>query len=149
MDHEIGTEIQGTLSDRSAETVIHGKACTYAVGQRCQGGGGAPISASGLQGVSTNSNLALGRTATSHSETSARETRVESTPKCLRTAFSSWTVVPKMLRGTTIWSADDGSPVTHAKIADMPDAVATHRSAPSRAAMRSSKAFTVGPAKRT
>ena len=56
--------------------------------------------------------------------------------------------MPKMLREETIWSPVLSRPIQVAVIADIPDAVATQRSAPSIAASLSSKARTVGLVKR-
>ncbi len=53
-------------------------------------------------------------------------------------------VEPNTLRETSTWSPELHRLITRARIADMPDAVATACSAPSRAAMRSSKVRTVG-----
>ena len=60
----------------------------------------------------------------------------------------SCTVEPNRLREATIWSPADKRPMTHARMADMPLAVATQYSAPSNAARRSCSMDTVGLVKR-
>ena len=65
-------------------------------------------------------------------------------PKRLRYFSNRLMVEPNTLRDTSTWSPALHWLITMARIAAMPDAVATACSAPSRAAMRSSKARTVG-----
>ena len=106
------------------------------------------ISVSGFDGVSTNSSRVDGRTARRHASVSAPSTNVVSTPNLGRTVVKSCTVAPKMLDDETMWSPPFISPMTHDRIAAMPEAVATQASAPSSAASRSWNAATVGLLKR-
>ena len=106
------------------------------------------ISVSGFEGVSTNSSRVDGRIARRHASVSAPSTNVVSTPNLARIVVKSCTVAPKMLDDETTWSPPFASPITAARIADMPEAVATHASAPSSAASRSWNAATVGLVKR-
>ena len=80
--------------------------------------------------------------------TSVAETNVVSTPKRFRMLLNSCTVAPKTLCEATMWSPAFSSPITQARIADMPEAVATQHSAPSSAARRSWNARPSGLVKR-
>ena len=62
--------------------------------------------------------------------------------------LNNCTVAPKIDDEDTMCSPAFRRPMQQARIADMPDAVATHASAPSRAARRSWNAVTVGLVKR-
>ncbi len=106
------------------------------------------ISVSGLDGVSRKNNLVSGRTAACHSATLVAETKVVSMPNFFRMPPNRFTVAPNSERDATIWSPAFSTPMQHARIADMPDAVAMHCSAPSIAARRSSNIVTVGLVKR-
>ena len=106
------------------------------------------ISVSGLDGVSRKNSFVFGRTAAFHSATSVADTYVVSTPNFLMMLLNRLIVAPNTLRDATMWSPALSSPITQANIADMPDAVAIHCSAPSIAARRSSNIVTVGLVKR-
>ena len=106
------------------------------------------ISVSGFEGVSRNRSRVDGRTARRHASASAPSTNVVSTPNFVSTFVKSCTVAPKMLDDETMWSPPFISPITQARIAAMPEAVATQASAPSSAASRSWNAATVGLLKR-
>ena len=106
------------------------------------------ISVSGLDGVSRKNNLVFGRTAACHCATSVAETKVVSTPNFFITLLNRFTVEPKMLCDATTWSPALSKPMQADRMADMPDDVATHCSAPSSAARRSSNMVTVGLVKR-
>src|SRR5450759_417998 len=60
------------------------------------------ISVSGLDGVSRNNNLVLGRTAAFHSATSVAETYVVSTPNFFLFLLNMFTVAPNRLREATM-----------------------------------------------
>ncbi len=111
----------------------------------------APMSAtsvSGLEGVSRKRSRVAGRTAARQSRGSAPSTNVVATPKRVSTFAKSCTVAPKMLDDETMWSPALRSPIAVARIAAIPDAVATQASAPSSAARRSCSIATVGFEKR-
>ena len=65
-------------------------------------------------------------------------------PKRLKYFSNRLMVEPNTLRETSTWSPALHRLMTMARMADMPEAVATACSAPSRAAMRVSKVRTVG-----
>ena len=65
-------------------------------------------------------------------------------PKRFMIVPRSCTVAPNTPAEQTTWSPALSRPITHDRIADMPDEVATQHSAPSSAASRSSNTFTVG-----
>ena len=79
---------------------------------------------------------------------SVNDTSVTSKPQRFNILVNSCTDVPKILCDATTWSPAEHNPITQAKMADMPLAVATHCSAPSIAANLSWNAVTVGLVKR-
>ncbi len=89
-----------------------------------------------------------GRIAARHAAGSPLATKVVSMPKRVSHLANRLTVEPKMLPEETMWSPLLSMPMHIDRIAAMPLAVATHISAPSIAARRSSKAVTVGLVKR-
>src|SRR5262249_40144797 len=102
------------------------------------------ISVSGFDGVSTNNSFVFGVTAACHSLTLFGETKVVLMPNRGSQLLSSCTVAPNSPREATMWSPARAKHITQARIADMPDAVATQASAPSSAASRSCNMSTVG-----
>ena len=101
-------------------------------------------SVNGFDGVSTNSRRVLSRQAAAQAALSAGSTNVVWMPKRDSTLANRLMVEPNSVRAVTTWSPADSRAMTVARIADMPEAVATPHSAPSIAARRCSKARTVG-----
>ena len=87
------------------------------------------------------------RTAARQAAGSVASTYVVSRPN-LASIPNRFTVAPKIDDEETMCSPAFIKPMQQARIADMPDAVATHASAPSSAASRSPNAVTVGLVKR-
>ena len=105
-------------------------------------------SVSGLLGVSANSSLVLGCTASRHCCTSVCDTKVTCTPNLPNWFCSSEMVEPNTLCEHTTWSPDLSKPMSSNKMALMPLAVAMAASVPSRAASRRSNIIVVGLVKR-
>ena len=101
-------------------------------------------SVSGLDGVSRNRSRVRGRTAARHSSTRVGDTNVVSMPKRPRMFVKSWMVAPNTALEHTTWSPVFRCTSAVARIAVMPEAVATQLCAPSSAARRSWNIDTVG-----
>ncbi len=87
------------------------------------------ISVRGFDGVSRKNNFVLLLTALRHSSTLVGETNVVSTPKRDRMPPNSWIVAPNTAFEHTTWSPAFRCTIAVARIADMPEAVATQASA--------------------
>jgi hypothetical protein len=105
-------------------------------------------SVSGLDGVSRKNMRVLGRTALDQASIAWPLTNVVSMPKRASTPPNSCTVEPKTALEQTTWSPCFSNAIAVARIADMPEAVATQASAPSSAASRVCSIDTVGLLKR-
>ena len=106
------------------------------------------ISVSGFDGVSRKNSFVSGSIAVCQAATSVCATKVVRMPKRGMMVPSNCCVAPNRPVDATTWSPLLHSAMTRERMADIPDAVATHASAPSRAARRSWKAATVGLVKR-
>jgi hypothetical protein len=90
----------------------------------------------------------LGFIAARHVEGSVPSAYVVSTPNLERTVLNNCTVAPNTPEEHTTWSPVFSVAIAVARMADIPEAVATQDCAPSRAASRSWNAVTVGLVKR-
>src|SRR5260221_12856577 len=102
----------------------------------------------GFDGVSRNKRRVLGRIASFHTEGSVPSAYVVSIPNLERTVLNNCTVAPKTPEEHTTWSPAFSVAIAVARMADIPEPVATQACAPWTAASRSWNAVTVGLVKR-
>src|SRR5260221_966413 len=105
-------------------------------------------SVGGFAGLARNKRRVFGLIAAFHTEASVPSAYVVSIPNLERTVLNNCTVAPKTPEEHTTWSPAFSVAIAVARMADIPEAVATQACAPSRAESRSWNAVTVGLVKR-
>ena len=143
MDDDVGAQLQQAAAVPGAKAIVDHQEAVVAMRNVRQRVNIAQLDQR-IDGVSTNSSRVFGVIRRSQSATIGQIRVIRGDAETRRYLSNSTVVLPKMLRELTIWSPWVSSPMQVARMADIPDAVATQHSPPSIAARRSSNARTVG-----